>query len=200
MNNITLHKTFDLSIIDRNLGELSLYKWEYEDNNIFVIYLNEFSKIFGYKSIDLKKRYKLKSVYIDEYKNYYIKYVDICEVFQRGRKIYLKPVYKLIQEYLDIKVITSSTEKVRYIEHITHFLNDKNFNCKCQFRSGKFLIDIYIPNKNIIIMINNNNNREKEEYINNRYQLRPESYIKINTDDHIHIIFEKIMQVLNTDE
>ena len=69
MNNITLYKTFDLSIIYRNLGELSLYKWEYEDNNEYIINLNEFSKIFGYKSIDLKKRYKLNSVYIDEYKN-----------------------------------------------------------------------------------------------------------------------------------
>ena len=100
---------------------------------------------------------------------------------------------------MDIKVIISSTEKNRYIEHITHFLNDKNFNCECQIRRGKYLIDIYIPNKNIVIMINNNN-REKEEFIRNILHIRSESYIKINTDDHIHRIFEIIIQVLNIDE
>jgi very-short-patch-repair endonuclease len=160
-----LYQTVDLKQINRRLGTLDIFS----EKNVYYLDIYDFVKIFGYASVGYLTKYYNLSLY----KRYYVKFNEIAEVFLRGRKDYLKQVYRLISNNLGYQVVPSKTKESNVCENIIELLDDESIEYVRQYKCGKYLIDLYIPEKNIVIEINENNHVDRSV----EYEIQREQFI-----------------------
>lgn len=187
-----LYQTINLIPINKSLGLLELWI----ELNIIYINIHTFVKIFNYSSV----LYLCKYYNLVLYKKLYVKFNQLSQVFIRGRKDYLKQVYVLISNSLNYCVIPSQTKESFLCENIIELLDDKSIKYTRQYMCDKYRIDLYVPDKNLVIEINENDHldrskiyeEERELYIKNKLGC---IYHTINPDDPKFSIYKMIKTI-----
>lgn len=187
-----LHKTINLIPINKSLGLLELWI----ESNVIYINIHSFVKIFNYSNVSYLCRYYGLVLY----KREYVEFNKLSEVFIRGRKDYLKQVYRLISKNLNYNVVPSQTKESYLCENIIELLDDKSIEYTRQYKCGKYRIDLYIPEKNLVIEINENGHSDRSEI----YEEKRELYItnkldcvfcQINPDEPKFSIYKMIRTI-----
>ena len=167
----------------------------YTKDSKYILDIKEVSKIFGYKPSQLFSYYKLPIV-DDNYS-----YLENCsEFFNRGRKPYLKEVYKIICDKIRVSVIRASPIETDIIKNIIEYLEDDNIEYILQHKCGKYKIDMYIKTHNLAIEIDENNHsgrcrikeKEREDFIKEKLGCK---FYRINPDD-INFTYAKMLKNL----
>ena len=112
-------------------------------------------------------------------------YIDICEVLQRGRKPYLRDAYIKIANELGTRYISAPCKEASIIEILEPLLNNSNIrDIQKQYKCGSYSIDLYLPEKNIVIEINEDNHK----YRNKTYEKFRQEFICDELQCYYHII------------
>ena len=179
---MNLFKRINLKAINNTLDYLDIYT--YQDN--LIINLNHFVQQFKYSSVyyfTKKNPYNMKIIYRDNFHKYVL-YTDICKVFDRGIKDFLKPTGALIARELGYRVITPPRKEVDLCQSIIALLVDNSIQYHRQYQCSRYRIDIYLPEKNIAIEINEYNHRDRDP----KYESERECIIKDKLECTYHVI------------
>ena len=196
---IKLYKKINISEFSNKLNYFEIYKFQ----NILIVNIYTFAELFNYNINYLIRYYKIQII-CETLNIKYVKYTNICEVFQRGRKDYLKKIYRKIENELNIRSIISSCKEVNICENIINYLDDKYIRYKRNYKCGPYRIDMYLPDENIAIEINENNHQDRDqEYENSRFNFIQKQlfcqYHIINPDEPnftIYSMFKKLNNIL----
>ena len=155
-------------IVTVNLLQLNIYRF----GEKYVFKVDDFKRIFNYKSTDyLKTYYGFQMIYND-----YTNLENILSFLNRSRKPYARNVAKIILDELKLNYITSDSKESNILKLVVDFL-DKSEEYVCQYNVDmKYKIDMYFPKMKIAFEIDefNHINRDpmaekiRETYIINK--------------------------------